>query len=666
MKLTIFIDESGDFVTTRGEWVLGGFLCFEDFHNVNSKLFEIYNSFPSVNNLSSIMDFHFTELKKILGFEKTFQIAKDFIESSSRLPFKNYFISTIDYTKTKLKEKERTYRLMLLDIISIAESLLNEDIIIDTFDIIIATRTIDGVLQTNISQIEEDVIKLLEESIEYGLASRGLLKLVSKNKIRIQLLYANSTWGLVFADCISNLIYNQKFDQQKYFIHSLIDKNQLLTFESFGGLNKRKALIAERDKDYVQSLFYWLTFKKGTEVTKEYLSSTFIRNLIIVFNEFGATGLNHTIEALIEKIWRNFNEPIQYNLLISIITQFDNYLIEFSNVYNVNTESLNFRIRNFLILILNHTGNIKKTIEYLKKQSQVQVKISTNPDYFQQIIDFRINEIEFHFNSLNIQECFDLAKNFNEFVLNYKLSLEILFDTGNFPKNYFESSRLYIKSEMTLLRITLFSILSYDNDLIQQILNRIFLLKSNITNQKDFSRLTNLEIMALNKCMKLDMGLDLAYTNYLKSDNIFNLLWLLKSVNNVILSKKELESKIIKLISSLDLKLNLNIHQGHPYDLVYRELSLFQYIYYQDKSKAIELLKKSQKSLQLLDKESPIYKWLQYVSEVLNSYITNKPNPQFPEELVLLNEWLHKCYKIITSSSTKDELLKNTRYISPY
>lgn len=666
MKFTIFIDESGDFETSKGEWILGGFLCFEDFQFVNSKLFEIFNNYPSQNNLSSIRDFHFTELKSMLGFDKAFLLAKAFIESTSRLPFKNYFISTIDYTKTKLGEKESTYRLMLLDIISIAESLFTDDIIIESFDIVIATRTIDGVLQTNKSQIEESVFKVLEDSIEYGLATRGLLKLLSKNRINIQLIYANSSWGLVFADCISNLLYNQKYDKQREFIESLRNNKRLISFESFGGLDKRKALIAERDGDYVQSLFYWLTIKKSKDINDNYLQEAFNRNWKVISEDLGSTGITHTIESLIEKLWRNFDEPHQYHLLIELLIKLDNQIQLFSNEFERNTTHILFRLRNFLILILNHTGNCEKTEYYLNKQSQQLINISTNPEFFNQIIDYRINEIEFKVNSLNILDCLNLTERFLEFIQNYKLSLEILLDSGEMPQNYFESSRLFLKSEMTFLRISLYSILSEDRNMMNQILSKIEYLKNINTNPKDYSRLINLEIMALLKSKKIEEAIDLAYKNLLNYNNIFNLFWLLKSVNDGILSNIYVDSNIIKNIISKSQELKLNVHQGHPYDLVYRELSLFYFLNNKDKSKSLEYLKKSRKSLLLLDNESPIYKWLFYVSDAISYYITNNSKPQFPNELTNLNGWLQDANNIMLSSLTKEEYIHNIRYITPY
>ena len=85
-------------------------------------------------------------------------MAKKVLYKLDSLPFEYYFLTTINYSKTSLSNREKTYRLMLADLLSLCETVLEENKNIHKLDLVVATRTIDGILQTNISNIQEDII----------------------------------------------------------------------------------------------------------------------------------------------------------------------------------------------------------------------------------------------------------------------------------------------------------------------------------------------------------------------------------------------------------------------------------------------------------------------------------------------------------------------------
>jgi hypothetical protein len=257
MNCTLYIDESGDFQSERGQWIISGVLFCEKYENCENILRSKFSTAPNELNLTSIKDFHLTEFRRNYGHDEAVTMAKKVLHKLDSLPFEYHFLTTINYSKTSLSNREKTYRLMLADLLSLCETVLDENKNIDKLDLIVATRTIDGILQTNISNIQQEIINSLPVAFEVDLATKGMIDLIGKH-INIKMDYANNSWGLVCADFLANLTYhNQKEYEKKYFKH-LTEIGKYTNFESFGDFETRKANISERDKDYVLALYRWL------------------------------------------------------------------------------------------------------------------------------------------------------------------------------------------------------------------------------------------------------------------------------------------------------------------------------------------------------------------------------------------------------------------------
>jgi hypothetical protein len=54
MNFTLYIDESGDFETSRGQWVLSGMLFAEGFDNCEKHLTNKFKSMPKVIKLKNV------------------------------------------------------------------------------------------------------------------------------------------------------------------------------------------------------------------------------------------------------------------------------------------------------------------------------------------------------------------------------------------------------------------------------------------------------------------------------------------------------------------------------------------------------------------------------------------------------------------------------------
>ena len=181
MNYTLYIDESGDFSSARGQWIISGVLFCEKYENCENILRSKFSTAPNELNLTSIKDFHLTEFRRNYSHDEAVTMAKKVLHKLDSLPFEYHFLTTINYSKTSLSNREKTYRLMLADLLSLCETVLDENKNIDKLDLIVATRTIDGILQTNISNIQQEIINSLPVAFEVDLATKGMIDLIGKH-----------------------------------------------------------------------------------------------------------------------------------------------------------------------------------------------------------------------------------------------------------------------------------------------------------------------------------------------------------------------------------------------------------------------------------------------------------------------------------------------------
>lgn len=651
MNYTLYIDESGDFSSARGQWIISGVLFCEKYENCENILRSKFSTAPNELNLTSIKDFHLTEFRRNYGHDEAVSMAKKVLHKLDSLPFEYHFLTTINYSKTSLSNREKTYRLMLADILSLCETVLDENKNINKLDLVVATRTINGVLQTNVSNIQEDIINSLPIAFEVDLATRGMIDLIGKH-INIKMDYANNSWGLVCADFLANLTYhNQKENEKEYFKH-LIEIGKYTNFESFGDFETRRANISERDKDYVLALYRWLKIINKNSLNE--MSSEIIQRILIkIFNNKGTTGSYISFEALIERLWRNHNKSSQYNELSSIIRVLEEQLIIFFNKNLItNFEAYLFRIRNILLIIYNHLGNTKDAIEITNKQNSSIYKLISNPEYFDLVLNFKSIEIEIYVNCLEFKKALELSNTYIKTINTYKDIWGLMVEED---LEEFEKSRAFIKSKMIEFRIAL---LNNKTDI------NLDSLRTKLSNKYDLSRFENYKIMLLLKQNKPKIALDY-YTLLIKSNkniklNLFDLFWFIKVVNETLfesisINKEEIKNVVEKQIAYI----NTN-DKGHPLDLIFRELAFF---YYQlgDKSFALKMIRKSKNTFNL--ENSNISIWLKILIDIHEDFFKgNLKSEKDYLDLIPQNNLVER----INENKNFNSFIKKIRYFSPY
>jgi len=661
MNYTLYIDESGDFESQRGQWVLSGVLFADNYENCEKFLIEKLKSSPFELGLNSIKQFHLTEFRRDFGHLKAVEMATHVFNKLTKLPFDYHFIVTINHAKSSLSHREKTYRLMLSDLLSLTETAVPDGEVITNLDLVVASRTIDGELQTTVSNINNEIINSLPLALEVDLTTRGMVDLLGKH-IKVKMDYANNSWGLVCADFLANLNYHNRKEDEKKFLNTLEKDGKYSLFESFGGFEVRRANIAERDKDYVLAVYRWIIIAHN-QSDNEKANRAIQRLLFKIFNNRGTSGQTITFEALLEKLWRSYNSIEKLQDLAKILLLLELELLQYiNNNLGSKLQSYLFRLRNLMLIIENHLGNTDRASKLSSLQNTVIPQLASNPEYFQIILNFKTSEIEFFVNSLDISTALSLAQKYSKMIENYKDVWQLLIEQEDL--NGFDSSRANIKAEMSLLRCNILH-KGLDGHLLDNTFIKKFdRIKVLLNNAGDISRLNNYKVMYLLKNNQQLEAVEHFITLYEKNYDIrfneFDIFWFIRSVNDALLVRKELDINMVGKLVNLQISYIDLTKKGHPIDLILRELALFEH-HANNKSKALKYIARSKKTFSLEDSE--ISKWLKELINIHSDYINGKD--------IKIDQYFDSIkyipfIKLVVNSGEDLPLLRLVRYCSPY
>lgn len=660
MHYTLYIDESGDFESSRGEWVVTGIFIPLKLNECEKILPTAFRALPRQLELQSIKDFHLTEFRTRFGHQAAVEMAKTTLATLDAAAPGHICLATINTSKTTVVERERTYRLMLSDLLALCETTLPDNQQLDSLSLVVASRTINGTQQTSISNITQDVLRILPEAFEVGLATRGLMGLLG-NKITVSLDYANNSWGLVCADFVANLTYHRKrLATEHEFLGQLEKTGKYIPFESFGSYALRQARVAERDCDYVTALYRWLLHAPKDGATDD-TGDAMRRVLGKVFAGQAVVQASATVEAVLERLWRTHRAPDKYDILSAMLKRFEDSLVMVLAEKDLPRFAyLPFRTRNMILLVDNHRGDTQSAESYAGKQREVEQELMADPELFHLVLDFKIHEIEMLVNKMELDDALQKAKNYHELIQGYKAVWELITERSAID---FARSKISIKAEMGLLRCHLLCA----NDSTASVQEKTILptiaawfkaLEQAVSSPSDISRLNNYKIMYFLKNDKPEMAVShcLQFHKNISSAplNEFDLFWFLRAVNDDWLYKDILPKQASGLLEEAGKIAYFQIRLcqpkieslGHPRDLLWREIALLEY-HMGNKSKATKALVKSKKYS--IQGSSPILKYLNGLLDKHAGYIN--------DEIPVLE--LQKC-------PNKSQWLYDWRYGSPY
>jgi hypothetical protein len=644
-EYTLYIDESGDFESSRGHWVIAGLLvadCYENSERVlNAKFYNV----PASLGEDSLRNFHLTEFRSRYGHEEALARARQTLGTLDKLATGYNFISAINFTKTKTKSREKTYRLMLADVLALLETVLPSKKTIRHLDVVVATRTIKGVRQTSVSDIDHEVIESLPFAMEIDLATRGLVDLLGKH-LKVRMEYATDSWGLICAD----------------FLDSLEATGRFAYFESFGDFEARRARVAERNGDFAAALHQWIAIANqgGTQVG---VGEAIQRILLKVVKRSGSRGAEVVFEALLERIWRQGGAPQSFAKILAELQILEHELEAYlSTNTGMNYDHLLFRLRNLMLIACNHLGQTDYASEIITQQSRKAAILATNPEYFNRVLDYRVTATETLVNKLEIEDALLQALEYRKIVENYYEVWRLLVEEDELGE--FHSSRFFIKTEMSLIRL---SIIAYGvSDVLSEleILTKLDRLESLLRDPHDKSRLLNCRIMFLLKQRRwidaIEVQLHRVATHREDGPEEFDIFWFLRAVNDGLLNGVGLcEEDIVNIVGSIMGNLRFD-RGGHPYDLIAREVGLFNYLN-GESSRAKKMLRKSKSAA--LGTDAPISKFLQGLLKVHEDFIFDRESDaQECFQHIEDSRWVSN----ILREDSGMPLLQKLRYFSPY
>ena len=577
MKYTLFIDESGDFTSQKGEWVIGGTLFEGDYLTVSDKLNKL--NLKNTDLPQSKWEYHLTELRTKYGNDLAIKKAEKFFDCISKAKLRFVFVTVVNEQKTELSQRERTYRAMLRDLLSMLDNSIPLRESIESMDLIIASRTIDGETQTYISDIFKDIFEQIPKDLEYDLSTLSMVNLIRKGKVIPVIKQANSDWGLICSDFISNITYNRLKKNESTLIEKLQSQDRLFSFNGLGDIQIRRARIAERDNDLVLSVERWLTIyfsnraSSNTSSNCKYEITRLLRK--IFFNKNSSSHGKYSFLSLFERIWRlsehNYKERAFYLETLDKI---------FSDEKNgMHLEPFVFKLRNLILLNFNHEGNTTEAKIVERQQMESLNKLVNNPTNLSLIEEFLRLRLEIYLNDLDFVSAKNILISYEKFTENISEIWEVIGDSLLDKDLVINKTDFWLKRECCCLRA--YNIIDYKIYSCQKFEERLSKIKEIISNSSDLSRYNNIKIIHI-----LNKGIDNSsefLSHFIEKSDIssmsdYDLLLILKIINSELFFNKnnnygDMYKQIIRRLESDE-----NIKQKkHPNEMIYAEAALFSW-----------------------------------------------------------------------------------------
>ena len=619
MNYTLYIDESSDFQSPNQSWLVGGLIIADSFKNSENELSAATYPLIDKYELNGQSDFHLTEIRRNSDNDKASHVATDLFKTLNLANTPSCFVTTINNAKVSANNRERTYRLMLLDLIIQAETAVHEffNSEITHLDLVIATRTINAVRQTTQFDIDQEILQALPKAIESDLVASGHIALL--NNIEVHMRDAKYQWGLICADFICNITYNQRFPENYKILNDLKDDGQLFSFETFSSPELRRILNHERNQNYINALFDSLKLVDRYPKNKDY-KSAFYRLIKVVFTQTGSSGAKIYFEGLLERIWRDKTVYKSYfqklNILIKLLRILEDANIELSIR---NFDSFQFKLNNLTLLCLNHIGDVDKAKEVVQKQKPIINGIISDPSNFPIILDFHSREIEIYVNSLDFEKSEVLARAHWDMIDEYRNIWELI--SPDMEKSDFLRSSMAIRAKSTLVRCMT---LNYSSDKTEVIQSYIGDILPYLSHKSDKSRIFCLRLLILSKEHRLDEAINVAIDYISGNEDVqeFDYFFFLFVLNQkLLISEKSGIKELITRVNDIVNSILVNSFSMQYIDMLRcRELSLFHH-FKGLKRESHDYFKKAQ-SLELVEL-SPIAKYFSAMNQVQLDFINN-------------------------------------------
>jgi hypothetical protein len=547
-----------------------------------------------------------------------------------------------------LRESERTYRLMLLDLLALADAALPEIGGVQQLEVIVARRQKNGVLMSTHGELLADVVERIPDAIEVGLAARGLLQRVDARHVQIR--PAADSAGLALADFVANLSYNRHHKEDRRLFSALERKGSVRVFEAFGDYPERRARIAERDGDLAAALTRWSLLDSADDAVEE-RRQVALRRVWRRTMSCGLTGPMATLEAALEWLWRHHRDPASLPVLSVALGRLETTLLE---VGGATTAPLAYRLRNLMHLVANQRGDLAMADRIIRAQDSMAEAIAADPGLFHLILDAQPLAIVTEELRMDYPAGMRLARAHVELVERYQAVWELL--NRQRGRRGFEQSRLWFKAQTTLLRTLLLSGGAED---LREAGGLLHAFRAFSAKGGDQSRIDTYRIWLDLRAGHANEAICHARHLIDNDPGIYATQFGARAAADVVLGGHEKylgeARSMLKLLRRRAASL-----AGHPANIILRDMGVLEHYVGEGKKTAIEYLEMSL-GITRASSPSPANDWTHYVTQVHLAEISGGRAPE--QALSKAAEALRR-----RAQSLREELgvLRAYRMVSPY
>ena len=642
MRYYLFVDESGAFNPHKKEpWIVSGVLVasrndVDPEVRLNACMDKVFITAKDIIGLPQLLkeDIHMTELRKQVG-----GIADDFAAfmlctAHQQLGESIRYIAVVNSARIGSNDPQnqvkRTYLMMLLDLITLAESTIREENDELHLRLKIATRTFnqDPHLNTRITDIT-DLLSQAGYSFEIDLASRGLVDLLDKHEPdMVRLNSARWHWGLILADIVANSIYHHQLGQRTK-INTLIDgmqsKEWLQLFPAFRNHAMRRALVAERDHAIALAIFRWITM--SSKQVKDEVRLQHLVRLCRHALDRTPQGREALVDSVVDMVIHDWvkGDPGRYAGLIKSLGFFEQALQVVTVHERVDHQSLLFRIRNLRLQYCNHRGDTTTAGLIIAEQEKVLPMLSQTATYFPLSLDYQVIKLERDINSLDFTSAHQQADTYSQLVDAFGACWGLLNKEG---QQAFSTSRTVLRARMANIRTHIYITPIDDTVVLHGLIDELRALTPLCHDPYDESRRWNMEILALLKAGNVKEASARARA-YLKEigDELYDIhrfACIARVAVDQLLANPDAEDVLARRVLELVQKGALAKRIGHPYDIVYRDCAML-YALLGKTDQANKYFSFSEQAARYMAQEGKIVKWLRFLREVHKIAISEKP-----------------------------------------
>jgi len=613
LELGLFIDESGDFETERGEWLIAGLLCRGPMLAIQSSLSKAFSKQVDADVLPPLAQCHLTEYRRANGVREANSIAERvfstvFSECADLHPLLAIAVNT---DKRRAGSPEQTYRVGVLDLIALVESTLEESDVIASLHVEVATRTKDGERLTTLDRLKEDARNSLRDAIEMGLASRGLLNSFNSNALQLRLRPASQSWGIAVADFLANTAYNRHHPFQAGLITSWKSMGVFTEFQSCGGYEQRRALVAERDQDYVSALSRWALAGIDASTVR---TASLERVWGKVLQNTGTTGPLASLQAVIERIARSAPTRTEIDALLLLQDALQSAITD----NGCEGHQLLFRLRNRLLLLGNHIGSSDLVTGLIDKQQATLPYLLSDAEALPLAMQFGALIVDSAINDLDFDAALTRAESHYRFVQDF-LSAWQLFAGDTAPA----LPRWKLRAVGTLARILAMRIQPDEDAIAARVHDLLDSVVAAAQHPTDLSRARVTRLMVFSRLHQ--WGRTLACVGEMLNSelDVFGANAAARAVNEALIAGFSVPHDLIRKVLCEAEKFVSDRSFDHPRDLVLREVAL---LHFQsgEHSQARRYIEESRVKLKQQNPACALGKWLSGLAAIHNDLFRNR------------------------------------------